>query len=157
MQDWQKHMSTFMAEITDDNGNVRRLAREHVSFTVEGEGRIIGDAAIAANPRQVEWGTAPVLVRSTHQAGAIRIIARPTFEGIHAPAADTLTIQSIPYEGQQCYQESSNPQISTLNPQISNQNVQRSMFNVQRPTMSEAERRRMLEEVERQQQDFGIQ
>ena len=146
-----------VAEVTDDNGNVRRLAREHISFTVEGEGRIIGDASIAANPRQVEWGTAPVLVRSTHQAGPIRIIARPTFEGIHAPAADTLTIQSIPYEGQQCYQESSNPQISTLNPQISNQNVQRSMFNVQRPTMSDAERRKMLEEVERQQQDFGIQ
>ena len=146
-----------VAEVTDDNGNVRRLAREHISFTVEGEGLIIGDASIAANPRQVEWGTAPVLVRSTHQAGPIRIIARPTFEGIHAPAADTLTIQSIPYEGQQCYQESSNPQISTLNPQISNQNVQRSMFNVQRPTITDAERRKMLEEVERQQQDFGIQ
>ncbi|MBO6032859.1 MAG: glycoside hydrolase family 2, partial [Prevotella sp.] len=75
-----------VAEITDDNGNVRHLAREHVSFTVEGEGRIIGDASIAANPRQVEWGTAPILVRSTHQAGPIRIIARSTFEGIHAPA-----------------------------------------------------------------------
>ena len=140
-----------VAEVTDDNGNVRRLAREQVSFTVEGEGCIIGDASIAANPRQVEWGTAPVLVRSTHQAGSIRIIARPTFEGIHAPAADTLIIESIPYKGRLCYQESSNPQISNLKSQISNQNVQRS------PSMTEAERRKMLEEVERQQQDFGIQ
>ena len=43
--------SDFMvvvAEITDDNGNVRRLAREQVTFSVEGEGCIIGDASIGA-------------------------------------------------------------------------------------------------------------
>nr|MCR4583221.1 glycoside hydrolase family 2 [Prevotella sp.] len=136
-----------VAEITDDNGNVRRLAREHVSFTVEGEGRIIGDASIAANPRQVEWGTAPVLVRSTHQAGKIRIIARPTFAGVHAPAADTLTIESIPYEGRMCYQETAD---GTRHP-ASLQSADAV------PAMTDAERRKMLEEVERQQQDFGIQ
>ena len=149
-----------VAEVTDDNGNARRLAREHISFTVEGEGCIIGDASIAANPRQVEWGTAPVLVRSTHQAGPIRIIARPTFEGIHAPAADTLTIESIPYEGQQCYEESANVQRSMFHVQRSarpKDACKARTFNVQRPTMTDAERRRMLEEVERQQQDFGIQ
>jgi beta-galactosidase len=137
-----------VAEITDDNGNVRRLAREHVSFTVEGEGRIIGDASIAANPRQVEWGTAPVLIRSTHQAGPIRIIARSTFEGIHAPAADTLTIESIPYEGRMCYQVSSDDMTSASNAQ----NISSST-----PALTESERRKMLEEVEQQQQDFGIQ
>ena len=138
-----------VAEITDDNGNVRRLAREHVSFTVEGEGRLIGDASIAANPRQVEWGTAPILVRSTHQAGPIRIIARSTFEGIHAPAADTLTIQSIPYEGSQCYQDLSDPG--------KKHTVDNSHLPVPAKGLNESERRKMLEEVERQQQDFGIQ
>ncbi len=137
-----------VAEITDDNGNVRRLAREHVSFTVEGEGRIIGDASLAANPRQVEWGTAPALVRSTHQAGQIRIIARSTFPGVHAPAADTLIIESIPYEGRMCYEDTSNGlQRAANKPQPS----------AVTPTMTDAERRKMLEEVERQQQDFGIQ
>ena len=137
-----------VAEITDDNGNVRRLAREHVSFTVEGEGRIIGNASIAANPRQVEWGTAPVLIRSTHKAGPIRIIARSTFEGIHAPAADTLTIHSIPYEGKMCYQELMGT--GTVN-------RQQPAGPVSSPALSPAERRKMLEEVEQQQQDFGIQ
>ena len=137
-----------VAEITDDNGNVRRLAREHVSFTVEGEGRIIGDASIAANPRQVEWGTAPILVRSTHKAGPIRIIARSTFEGIHAPAADTLTIESIPYEGRMCYQVSSDGITQAANAQKASSAT---------PTLTESERRKMLEEVEQQQQDFGIQ
>ena len=56
-----------VAEITDDNGNVRRMAREHITFSVEGEGTIIGDDSNQANPRAVEWGSAPVLVRSTHQ------------------------------------------------------------------------------------------
>ena len=50
-----------VAEVTDDNGNVRRLAKENIVFTVEGEGEIIGDASIHANPRPVEWGSAPVL------------------------------------------------------------------------------------------------
>ena len=136
-----------VAEITDDNGNVRRLAREHVTFTVEGEGRIIGDASIAANPRQVEWGTAPVLIRSTHQAGPIRIIARSTFEGIHAPAADTLTIQSIPYEGRMCYQVSSDGVTKSANIRTPSSAT---------PALSEPERRKMLEEVERQQEEFGI-
>ena len=30
-----------VAEVTDDSGNVRRLAKENIVFTVEGEGRVI--------------------------------------------------------------------------------------------------------------------
>ena len=137
----------IVAEVTDDEGHVRRQAREHVTFTVEGEGAIIGDASIMANPRIVEWGSAPVLVRSTHTAGEIRIIARPTFEGIHAPTTDTLTIESVPMQLPQCYSEQPNP--TNLNP---SRPISPSGLN-----MTEEERRRALEEVERQQQDFGIQ
>ena len=139
-----------MAEVTDDNGNVRRLAREHVSFSVEGEGVIIGDAAIAANPRQVEWGTAPLLVRSTHRAGIIRIIAKPAFEGPHAPMADTLTIESVPCDMPQLYRDST-AHATARSAGATGTN------NSSPATMTEEERRRSLEEVERQQQDFGIQ
>jgi beta-galactosidase len=140
-----------VAEVTDDLGHVRRQAREHVTFTVEGEGTIIGDASIMANPREVEWGSAPILVRSTHKAGKIRIIARPTFAGIHAPTADTLVIESVPATIPQCFSEQPIPSrpsslnsLNSLNSPIS-------------PTVTDAQRRRELEEVERQQQDFGIQ
>ena len=135
-----------VAEITDDNGNVRRLAKDQIVFAVEGEGRIIGDASIAANPRAVEWGSAPVLIQSTNTPGRITITARSQWPGTYAPAADTLTIESIPYEGKQCYKDhpsTLNPQPSTLNPQPS--------------TMTEEEKRRILLEVEQQQKDFGIQ
>ena len=145
----------IVAEVTDDNGNVRRLAREQVHFTVEGEGAIIGDATIGANPRLVEWGSAPCLVRSTHQAGKIRIIARPAFEGTHAPAADTLEIESIPYDISACHLQSSCSQ--------PNNDRQHTLSSPSFPARGEAGRkasseqiRKELEEVEKQQQDFGI-
>lgn len=148
--------SDFMvvvAEITDDNGNVRRLAREQVAFSVEGEGEIIGDAAIGANPRLVEWGSAPCLIRSTHRAGKIRIIARPAYEGVHAPTADTLEIESVPYEMPVCEGEGirSQPSGSKASP-----TANRQAPNANSPQISDEQRRRELEEVEKQQQDFGI-
>ena len=138
-----------VAEITDDNGNVRRLAKDQIVFSIEGEGRIIGDASIAANPRSVEWGSAPVLIQSTNKAGKITIIARSQWPGTYAPAADTLTIESIPYEGRQCYKEvpAKNSNISG-NPRLSESSSQ--------PTMTEEEKRRTLLEVEQQQKDFGV-
>jgi beta-galactosidase len=138
-----------IAEVTDDMGHVRRQAREHITFIVEGEGTIIGDASILANPRQVEWGSAPVLIRSTHRAGDIRIIARPTFEGVHAPTADTLVIRSVPTVLPQCYS------VNGAAPALSVPSG--SPVRTPASAMSEEERRRTLEEVEQQQQDFGIQ
>ncbi len=137
-----------VAEVTDDNGNVRRLARESVLFTVEGEGELMGGPEIQANPRLVEWGSAPALVRSTHKAGHIRIIARPLFEGAHAPQADTLEIESVPYvEFRQI----------GLSRKAADTSVGKATNPQSAPAITDEERRKMLEEVEQQQQDFGIQ
>ena len=139
-----------VAEITDDNGNVRRLAKDQIVFTVEGEGRIIGDASIAANPRAVEWGSAPILVQSTNRAGKITITARSQWPATYAPAADTLTIESIPYKGKMCYKEKPTRDSSVITPQSS-------LTTSPQSTMTEDEKRRTLQEVEQQQKDFGIQ
>ncbi len=146
-----------VAEVTDDEGHVRRQAREHVTFTVEGEGAIIGDASIMANPRVVEWGSAPILVRSTHTAGPIRIIARPTFEGIHAPTPDTLIIESRPSPIPSLAGKGGITSIDNLGGQGICSPPSQSGAKGGSAVSTEAERRRMLEEVERQQQDFGIQ
>lgn len=135
-----------VAEITDDNGNVRRLAKESVLFTVEGEGRIIGDESIGANPRVVEWGSAPVLIQSTNKPGTITITARPLYEGIHAPAADTITISSIAPALPACYRDIAD----------GNQLLKRNLSTGQKEQMSDADRKRLLDEVEKQQQDFGV-
>ena len=138
-----------VCEVTDDLGHVRRLAKENIRFTIEGEGEIIGDASINANPRAVEWGSAPVLVRSTKQAGKIKIKAEVQFPGTHAPTPAELEIESVPYDLPMCYQEESKnsslhtPHSSLLTPHSS--------------TLSEAEKAKMLQEVEAQQADFGIQ
>ena len=84
-----------ICEVIDDEGNVRRLAKEQILFSVEGEGKIIGDDQIGANPRTVEFGSAPVLIRSTLTPGKIRIYARVLFEGETAPSPATLEIESI--------------------------------------------------------------
>jgi len=135
-----------VAEVTDDNGNVRRMAKENILFKVEGEGRIIGDASIGANPRVVEWGSAPVLVRATNTPGRITVTARPLFEGTHAPEADTLTIESVAPPYTMLYEETPTaftPASDVLSPTSS-------------ARMSEEERRRVLDEVEQQQQEFGV-
>ncbi|MCR4859136.1 MAG: glycoside hydrolase family 2 [Bacteroidales bacterium] len=87
---------TVIASITDEQGEVRDLAKEVVIFEVEGEGEIVGDERIQANPRQVEFGTAPVLVRSTGKAGPVTVRARVQFEGELAPTPAVLTFESVP-------------------------------------------------------------
>ena len=136
-----------VAEVTDDNGNVRRLAKENIVFTVEGEGEIIGDASIHANPRPVEWGSAPVLIRSTRTPGKIRISARVEFPGTHAPTPAEIEIESVPAPFKDVYRDER--QIG----QISGAN----RVNTAGSALSDDEKRRILEEVDLQQQEFGIQ
>ncbi len=138
-----------VCEVTDDSGHVRRLAKENIRFTVEGEGEIIGDAAINANPRAVEWGSAPVLIRSTRQAGKIRIKAEVQFPGTHAPTPAELVIESVPYDMPMCY----NPSEASFAKTASQTNT----TGPTSPTLSDQEKAKLLKEVEAQQADFGLQ
>ena len=136
-----------VCEVTDDLGHVRRLAKENIRFTIEGEGEIIGDASINANPRAVEWGSAPILIRSTKKAGKIKIKAEVQFPGTHAPTPAELEIESIAYDMPMCF----NPSETSQTSQTSQTSASTSS------TLSEAEKAKMLQEVEAQQADFGIQ
>lgn len=134
-----------IAEVTDDNGNVRRLAKENIVFTVEGEGEIIGDASIHANPRPAEWGSAPVLIRSTRTPGEIKIKAEVEFPGDHAPTPAELVIESVPATFDAVY--SDERQVGTGTSKMVRDNSS---------SLSDEEKRRILEEVDLQQQEFGI-
>ena len=137
-----------VCEVTDDLGHVRRLAKENIRFTVEGEGEIIGDASINANPRAVEWGSAPVLIRSTQKAGKIIIKAEVQFPGIHAPTPAELEIESVPYEVPMCLaSDASTTSKTSITSRTSNSSS----------TLSDAEKAQLLQEVEAQQADFGLQ
>lgn len=136
-----------VCEVTDDLGHVRRLAKENIRFTVEGEGEIIGDASINANPRAVEWGSAPVLIRTTQKAGKIKVKAEVQFPGIHAPTPAELELESVPYNIPMCY----------LPSETSTYKKAGAAGTTATTTLSEAEKAKMLQEVEAQQADFGLQ
>jgi beta-galactosidase len=135
-----------VAEVTDDSGHVRRMAKEHIRFTIEGEGELIGDGSIHANPRPVEWGSAPILVRSTRKAGKIRIKAEVEHSGTHAPTAAEIEFESVAAQLPFCHEASQQVQRAT-----------QTTADQQGAQLSEEEKRRLLEEVDRQQQEFGVQ
>lgn len=134
-----------VAEVTDDNGNVRRLAKDNIFFNIEGEGEIIGDATIGANPRTVEFGSAPILVRSTRNAGRIKIKARVLFEGLMAPTPAEIEFESVPASLPFCFVE----QIKTTVKKVVDSKEQH------KPILTEEEKERVLNEVEKQQTEFG--
>jgi len=137
-----------VAEVTDDSGNVRRLAKENVVFTVEGEGEIIGDATIGANPRAVEFGSAPVLIRSTRKAGKIKVKARVQYEGTHAPTPADIEFESVPSLLPACFTE------QTRQTDAASIDKERAASS-EKKILSEEEKQKLLIEVERQQTEFG--
>ena len=137
-----------VAEVTDDSGNVRRLAKENVVFTVEGEGEIIGDATIGANPRAVEFGSAPVLIRSTRKAGKIKVKARVQYEGTHAPTPAEIEFESVPSLLPACFTE------QTRQTDAASIDKERAA-SAEKKILSEDEKQKLLIEVERQQTEFG--
>ncbi len=139
-----------IAEVTDDSGNVRRLAKENVVFTVEGEGLLIGNAANGANPRAVEFGSAPALIKSTRKAGRIIVKARVEYEGTHAPTPAEIEIESVPATLPFCYLEDGIGGIQSHSDKMLKKNDKEG-----KTKLSEEEKRQLLIEVERQQTEFG--
>ncbi len=84
-----------IAEIADRNGNIRRLSEGEIVFDVQGEAAVMGDASIGANPRRIEWGSAPALIRSTLKPGTIRVTARLPYGGSNAPKPGTVELTSV--------------------------------------------------------------
>jgi beta-galactosidase len=138
-----------IAEVTDDSGHVRRLAKDNIVFAVEGEGEIIGDARIGANPRAVEFGSAPVLIRSTRKAGKIKVKARVQFEGTLAPAPAEIEFESIPADLPFCFVEQERKREEVRGEREERRERGSASHG------SEEEIEKMLIEVERQQTEFG--
>lgn len=63
------------AHVCDARGMTYPYGDDEVTFTVSGEGAVIGDASLFANPMRAEAGIATALVRSTTRAGTITVEA----------------------------------------------------------------------------------
>lgn len=144
---------TVVAEVTDKNGNVKHLNNYFIQFSVEGEGRILGDASILANPAPVKWGTAPVLIQSTTVPGKIKIRARVLYEGSQMPLSGELELTTVspmyplqfhPAEEALMKGQASQPETE-----------RRSSVTLEQERSSKAANEQKLKEVECQQTDFG--
>ena len=64
--------------VLDYDGSVAPLVSDvhPIIFEIEGEGEIVGDASIGANPVYPDAGIATVLIRSTKKAGEIKLRAK---------------------------------------------------------------------------------
>jgi beta-galactosidase len=94
---------TIIAEVVDKRGTVKRLNNSIIRFSIEGEGRIIGDSSIGVNPMPVSWGSAPVLVQSTERPGKIKITASLIVPGQARPLEGVLEFESVPNNMKEIY------------------------------------------------------
>lgn len=140
-----------IASITDAEGNIKRLDESYIKFEIQGEGAIIGNEKIFANPRKLEWGTAPVLIRSTLKSGKITIKASVAHEGKNTPVSGILTIESQASTDKFIYNEIGK-ETSNKNTKISDkasENLELKIKELEQELM-----KMKLKEVEKQQQDF---
>ena len=86
---------TVIAELVDKKGTVKRLNSNSIRFSIEGEGRLLGDESTQTNTSELIWGSAPVLLQSTTKAGKIRITASLVHEGSQTPVGGELIFNSV--------------------------------------------------------------
>lgn len=149
---------TVVAGVADKNGNIKRLNNYSIKFHIEGEGRILGNADVMANPVPVRWGTAPILVQSTLKPGKIKITASVLFEGSQMPVSGTLELESTPTGMPLIY----SPQEADLLPMSFDsattlKAAEKSNAELAQERLQKAKNAEKLKEVERQQEEFGEQ
>ncbi len=144
---------TVVASVTDAAGNVKRLNNSTIRFDVEGEGELLGGAENEANPRKLEWGTAPALIRSMLKSGVIKVKASLIDEGINTPVAGELVFETIPARDQMIYGETGHA--TSCNSVSSERKETDNSELLMKLKQLEAELKEYkLREVERQQQEF---
>ena len=142
---------TVIAAIADENGNIKRLNNYHIKFEIEGPRELVASKETFTNPREVQWGTAPILVRAKAQTGNIKVKASVVSNGIHTPMSAELIIPTT---------KAIHPLIvdeDELNLQLKTHRNQENLSSYDRGQSSDEARKQSqmrLKEVEKQQSDF---
>lgn len=142
---------TVIAAIADENGNIKRLNNYHIKFEIEGPGELVASKETFTNPREVQWGTAPILVRAKAQTGNIKVKASVVPNGTHTPMSAELIIPTT---------KAIHPLIADedeLNLQLKTHRNQQNLSSYDRGQSSDEARKQSqmrLKEVEKQQSDF---
>lgn len=97
---------TVIAEIVDEAGTVKRLNNNLIRFSVEGEGVLVDNGQIGVNPVRANWGSAPILLRSTETPGKIKIKAEILSKGINAIESGEIEIETVKPDIKFIYEQS---------------------------------------------------
>lgn len=100
---------TVICSVVDDKGQVRRLNSEHILFTVEGEGQLLGNEQNQGNPVAVSFGTAPILLRSTTRSGTVTVRAQLVRQGNASIESAQLTLTTVAPEHPLIYDPAATP------------------------------------------------
>ena len=145
---------TVIAELIDKNGVVRRLNNFEVNFSIDGEGRLIGETTAS-----LCWGTAPILVQSTLKPGKVHVIASMKYKGTVLPLSGELEFETIANSKQELYSENESKLLN-----ISNSKTEVAVRNAASKSELEKENERLRQllneyrakEVGEQQSKFGV-
>lgn len=152
---------TIIAELVDKRGVVKRLTNNSIMFSIEGEGRLIGDESIGANPVPLMWGSAPVLVQSTPRVGKIKVKAEVCYPGSRRPTEGYLEFETVPNAQKEICSPQELQKMNSCVPKIV-QPVSGFIVNIcDELQIENAKLRRQLndlrvKEVEKQQTEFGV-
>lgn len=144
-----------VAELTDDEGNVKRLNEDYIQFTLQGEGRLLGGSNIMANPKKIQWGTAPIFIQATTTPGKIKVTASLRYEGQQKAHPVTLEFESKPAALQFIFNASELKEIDKENKSHQRQTQVKSDLELENERLLKELNALKLKEVEKQQQEFG--
>ena len=89
-------IAMVVARLADDEGLIKRLSSEEVRFSVSGAGALVTDGTLSACQRQLEWGEAVALIRTTTQPGTIRVNVELARQGTIATRSASIELISQP-------------------------------------------------------------
>lgn len=140
-------LMVVVAQITDDQGNIKRLNDQWVTFSVEGEAELVTDNP--QNSVKIVWGEAPALLRTTTTAGVVKLTAEITLQGEHTPQSTTVEFSTnTPHHSMLYKQSEVEKKSKNTIPQHSKKQ--------QKITPTERKKlQSQLQEVEKQQDEFG--
>lgn len=146
---------TVIAAIADSKGVIKRLNNYYVQFEVEGPAELVGNTETFTNPRPIQWGTAPILLRATTTPGTVKVKAFVTIKGQHMPLSAELHITTYPTRHPMIIDSN---EIKNMKRQIVHDRQERKEVAIDceeqvRKLQQELDRLK-LKEVEQQQSDF---
>lgn len=146
---------TVIAEIVDKRGTVKRLNNMAVEFFVEGQARLLADEQSGTNPGKIEWGSAPMLLQSTHRAGKITVVARLMHQGESRPLEGILEFESTPNPKREIVDQDELSKINHVPSTSSTSSAMKSELERENEQLRKELNQYKVKEVEAQQTYFG--